>query len=258
MTQLERLRALAELRDPSLRMSRLLTERAMAEAVNKMEMIKGDPGYTPQKGVDYFTDDEVNSIIAFVLSQVKDGRDGTNGTNGKDGRNGIHGDTPIRGIDYWTRADIDSIVAETIKRIPKPKPITLPQPKDINYEDIKNRPDLSDVPKVIEFLKRGGFRGGGDTVAAGSNVTVTRANGITTIASSGGSGFTLLTATETPNGLLTVFTFSTAAAQPSFIVSDNVWMRATTAALNTNWTWNNGTKKATLTIPPSDDIFAVV
>lgn len=43
---------------------------------------KGDPGYTPQKGVDYF-----------------DGKPGKDGIDGEDGR------TPVRGTDYWTEAD---------------------------------------------------------------------------------------------------------------------------------------------------------
>jgi hypothetical protein len=73
-----------------------------------------------------------------------------------------------------------------------------------------------------------------------------------------GGGFTTIAATETPNGSTTVFTFSTAAAQPSYIVSDNVWLKPTSKAGTTNWTWNAGTKKATLTIPPTDDIWGVV
>ena len=72
-----------------------------------------------------------------------------------------------------------------------------------------------------------------------------------------GSGLTVLTATETPNGVLTVFTFSGASAQPSFIIIDNAFTRATTKSGTVNWTWNNGTKKATLTVPPADEIFAL-
>ena len=70
----------------------------------------------------------------------------------------------------------------------------------------------------------------------------------------GGGGFTTLQPTETPNGVLTVFTFSTATGQPTFIVSDNAMMQAVTKSGTVNWTWNNGALQATMTIPPQDDI----
>lgn len=49
---------------------------------------KGEPGYTPQKGVDYF--------------DGQAGQPGKDGSPGKDGRDGY---TPVRGTDYWTEAD---------------------------------------------------------------------------------------------------------------------------------------------------------
>lgn len=75
---------------------------------------------------------------------------------------------------------------------------------------------------------------------------------------SGGAGFTQLTATETPDGTITVFTFAAASAKPSFIIVDNVWMKATTKSGAVNWTWNAGAKQATLTVPPNEDIVGVV
>lgn len=102
-----------------------------------------------------------------------------------------------------------------------------------------------------------GFRGGGDVVLAGSNVSITTdANGKKVINSTGGSGFTVLAATETPDGSRTQFTLPSALAKPSYLVVDNVWMKATTASGTVNWTWS-GTV-ATLTIPAVDDIWGVV
>lgn len=75
--------------------------------------------------------------------------------------------------------------------------------------------------------------------------------------SSSGGGFTRRTASETPNGVLVVFTFAAASAKPAYIVSDNVWMRDVTASGTVNWTWNSGAKQATLTIAPTDEIFAL-
>ena len=73
----------------------------------------------------------------------------------------------------------------------------------------------------------------------------------------GGSGFTILTATETPNGNLTDFTFPTATAQPSFILADFAQKPAVNADGTVNWTWNNGTKVASLSVPPTNDISAI-
>lgn len=75
--------------------------------------------------------------------------------------------------------------------------------------------------------------------------------------SSSSGGLTEISATETPNGVITVFTFPSATAQPSFIISDNVMMKATTASGTVNWTWNSGTLQATLTIAPTNDIRAL-
>lgn len=115
----------------------------------------------------------------------------------------------------------------------------------------------------------GGGTGAALTVTDGSttvsNVTTIDFTGATVSNGGGGvadvlisgSGLTVLNATETPNGNITVFTFAGASAQPTFIVADNALTRATTKSGTVNWTWNGGTKKATLTIPPADEIFAI-
>ncbi len=62
-------------------------------------------------------------------------------------------------------------------------------------------------------------RGGGDTVTAGSGVTITtNVNGVKVITASGGAG-AWLTPVETPNGIITVFTV---ASQPTDVVADGV------------------------------------
>lgn len=73
-----------------------------------------------------------------------------------------------------------------------------------------------------------------------------------------GGGFTTLIPTETPNGVRAVFTLPSATAKPSFVISDGVWMQATAKDGTVNWTWNSGTKKSTMTIPPTDDLLGVV
>lgn len=50
-----------------------------------MESLKGEPGYTPQKGIDYV-----------------DGYTPVKGVDYNDGQDGV---TPEKGVDYWTEAD---------------------------------------------------------------------------------------------------------------------------------------------------------
>lgn len=106
----------------------------------------GKDGKTPIKGVDYYTDEEINAIKDEIAQKVQvgakgedgksayqialdegfegseadwlaslkgaDGRngiDGINGTNGKDGTNGVDGKTPVKGVDYFTAAEIEEI-----------------------------------------------------------------------------------------------------------------------------------------------------
>lgn len=176
--------------------------------------------------------------------------------------------------DAGSDADEEAIISAVLAQMP---PVVVPDA----YDDTELQAKLDDHAKTLEELKAAkgnGTPGWGahpiqvfnsagtviDTVARnfkfGTNLTTTRSpDGVVTVnATGGGSGFTTLLATETPNGSTTVFTFSTATAQPSYVVSDNVWLKPTSAAGTVNWTWNAGTKQAILTIPPNDDIFAVV
>ena len=96
------------------------------------------------------------------------------------------------------------------------------------------------------------FKNGTNTTVS---VTANKQGGIDVVIN---SSVTALQPTETPNGSIKVFTFSTASAQPSYLVIDGLWVKATSKSGTINWTWNNGTMKATLTIPAQDDIWAVV
>lgn len=147
------------------------------------------------------------------------------------------------------KIDYKKIVEMTIGVIQKDKLI--------KTEHISNFTDgLEQTLRPIRSLAAG-FRGGGDVVAAGTGVSITTSNGVKTISTSGG-GFTTLTATETPDGAITVFTFAGATAQPSFIIVDNTWLRASTKKGTVNWTWNAGLKQATFTIPPVDEVLGIV
>lgn len=77
----------------------LASEKYVDKAISTIELTpgpkgeKGDDGYTPVKGVDYF-----------------DGKDGADST--VPGPKGEDGYTPVKGVDYWTEADKAEIIAE--------------------------------------------------------------------------------------------------------------------------------------------------
>jgi hypothetical protein len=68
------------------------------------------------------------------------------------------------------------------------------------------------------------------------------------------AGVVNLPATGSVNGVNTVFTFT---KLPSYIVSDHAWYAQTNSSGTTNWTWVGGTLTATMTIPPTEDIFGI-
>lgn len=106
----------------------------------------------------------------------KDGRDGKDGKNGKDGRNGIDG---INGIDGKDAQIDEAKIATDVVSLIKDKQL-------LETDDIKGlRKEISSYRNQLA-MKQAGQHGGGDTVAAGTNVTLTRLpNGTTQINSSG-------------------------------------------------------------------------
>lgn len=121
---------------------------------------------------------------------------------------GEKGDTPI--------VDTGSIVKTVLKQIPVPQPVLpekidhakvaaevldiLKKGKKLKLEHIGDFTDgLEQTLRPIRSLAAG-FRGGGDTVAAGTNVTISTVNGVKTINALGGGSATIYT--ETPSGLI--------------------------------------------------------
>lgn len=82
----------------------------------------GVDGYTPIKDVDYFDGkDGVNGKDGkdgYTPIKGVDYFDGKNGVDGKDGQNGVDGKTPIKGTDYFTEADKTEMVSAVISALP--------------------------------------------------------------------------------------------------------------------------------------------
>jgi hypothetical protein len=176
-------------------------------------------------------------------------------------------------------ADEERIIEEVARRIPpRMTPIEIrdalesiqPEDEQLNIEAIRG------LKEILEKLEN---KIGGKTTIIGGNHPLStlpdvNASGIAdgqvlawsaslgrweaVTPSTGSGGFTQLSATEIPNGSTTIFTFASASAKPSFVISDNVWLKATTKSGSVNWTWNSGSKQATLSIPPNEDILAIV
>jgi hypothetical protein len=217
-------------------------------------------------GVDGQDADE-QVVIQKVLSQIRQPKDG---------------ETPV--LDY------PRIIREVAALIPPPKDGTNADPQtlipQLLAEIDKRVPLLEDSLRaglttlleefVVKTVNRLGPGGGTsfslqqsgtqkvqqpialNFTGTGAPTITHRQSGVTDISFGSSGGFTTLDATETPNGSTTAFTFASATAKPSYLVVDNVWMKATSKAGTVNWTWNSGTTVATLTLPAQDDIFAVV
>ena len=202
---------------------------ALAGILESVQMLKGEPGYTPVKGQDYFTAEEVGQMMSYIQSQIhqgvdgKDGAPGVDGAAGKDGVNGKDGKTPRYGIDYWDAQDKKTVVTEVRALVKDGKDgvspdenkianivLSLLNNKPIPYTAIEGAPDPKDLQALIKFLKAGGFRGGG-----------------------GGSGGGGTTSPLTTKG--DVYTFSTANARLGVGTDGQVLTADSTQATGLKW-----------------------
>ena len=166
-TQTDRLTALAEMRNPMLRAQRLLTERATAEASLKRSLAKGDKGDLGPRGPQGPKGDvgDRGPQGPQGPSGGERGRDGRNGIDGKDGRDGKDGKDGAMGPAGRPGRDGVDGATPSIKAI-----MAVLRAEPIQYKDIKGTPDFKDLPALIQFLKMGGFRGGGSTSGAATTV----------------------------------------------------------------------------------------
>lgn len=200
MKKIEKLKNLRQKLNPSLAL-----DEALSHLSSRVTTVTLDVPL-PEKGKEYFTEEDINSIVDVVQSKIRVPLDGY---------------SPILGVDYFTDSDIQKIVKQSVAMIPVPKDgkngrdgetpdtnkivsdvlakIKIPQPKDgisPNIDDIvkrsvdelKKQPinfkDIKGTEKLIEFLKLGGFRGGGGSGGSGTSILLQTdgiANGSQTI-----------------------------------------------------------------------------
>lgn len=152
MDKKKKLQAIAEMRDPSLRVSRFLNDRVMGETINKLDLAKGEKGDPGENGLPGAQGDR-----------------GPRGFQGDQGEKGEKGDRGQDGLDGISPA-IDPIIKSVLSQIPKPKEVDVNNIINSTVAEIRKTPvnvkDIDGLGKLIEHLKMGGFRGGG-----GSGVT---------------------------------------------------------------------------------------
>lgn len=149
---------------------------------------KGEPGVTPKKGVHYLTPFEIKELTKAVAEEA-----GKYVVHGKDGRDGKDGKTP----------DEEQFMQKILKRIKTPEDgkdaivdhdklaeevlKLIKDNKKLKKEDIFGLSEEISSYRQQMAWKQAGQHGGGDTVVAGSNITITaNANGTKTIAATGG------------------------------------------------------------------------
>ena len=100
---------------------------AVLERVQQLKGDKGDEGYTPKYGVDYFTDEDLDGVVESIMAEIpipKNGVDGEKGgrgdrgetgASGRDGKDGTNGLDGINGMDGKNGKDAKEVDIEPIK-----------------------------------------------------------------------------------------------------------------------------------------------
>lgn len=190
MTRDEKLAMLAARKDP------------MAAVFAHVQTLKGDKGDAGPQGI--------------AGAEGKAGRDGTDGMNGKDGAmgpQGVRGPQGPAGSDGKNGADghdgkagkngtaptLEEVAAAVLKEITSGKKLTVDHIDGL----------AGGLAQLKEFLKIGGYRGGGDTVVPGAGVAITtNADGHKVITVTGTSGNAVYGENLTPQGPGTVYTLA--------------------------------------------------
>jgi hypothetical protein len=187
-----------------------------------------------------------------------DGIDGTDGKDGAPGKDGKDGLTPVRGVHYWTPQDRAQIKQELQALIPKVRDgidgkdavidesafesfLQWISEHKLRIEHIKG---LDECLQVLSNQVGGYVHGGGDTVAAGTNVAVTsNTQGQKVISFTGVAGLSY----ETPTGTVDDSNIAFVVLHdPTFLIINGSQYFVGTGIYQS---YNSGTKTITLSSP---------
>lgn len=173
-----------------------------ARVENALQLEKGEKG----------EDADELKIAQWVLSNIEIPKDG------RDGKDADEAAIVAKIAKMIPKSD--DIAKDVLKRIPENKAsLKVIQEKiEIDPEvlmghlerlspKIKDKLGINELDKLTKILDRRYIHGGGDTVSAGTNITITRnANGDKVINASSGGAFTSVVVTPTPDDTTTVYT----------------------------------------------------
>jgi len=197
MTGKEKLDAIRARRDPQFAASLLTAKTSMKKAMDKVGTLKGE---SPVKGVDYFTEEEQEEMIEYIQSQVQDGHTPTTEEllaiieplipevepptqeellalikplipEVKDGHTPTKTELlslivplipePIAPTPP-SKKELEAIIKPLIPVVPKADDIIKQVQDDIKKYNVENEfVSKNDINGLIQYLKSGGFRGGG-------------------------------------------------------------------------------------------------
>ena len=222
----------------------------LVEKIKTLKGEKGDTGYTPQKGKDYFTTQEINALASYVKEVTKDEVRPVKGRDYFDGENYV--------LTRQDKKDIaDSINVPVVEKIiEKVEVIKEVLPKlDVSMVEgaVSKKELLAGTAKIdgrIKLIDQRWHGGGLSQVYHDTTLTGTGTNSNPLSVVSSGGGLVLLTATGAVNGSNQTFTFTSV---PTYLVVDGVWYQKKDS--NNNTQWSNSGLTITTQITPNSAIW---
>ncbi len=145
--------AVIEFKDEIIQeLQRMMKEKIGEEGITTL---KGERGYTPQRGVDYFTSQELEMIKNEIRPvKGKDYFDGMPGHNGQSPSLEAIQSIIKRNLPKQKDINLNAIASDLARAFEK-----LPKEKQLDYDALRNTPNIPQKSR-----KRSGGGGGGDTV----------------------------------------------------------------------------------------------